>query len=87
MESYLSALLSNATVPEAHLLCLSRDESIAQQVPLLDDKLEHCVVIEKKFIAASEGGFSLENGGSQADLLGNWRCTTPHVMGSISLSR
>jgi hypothetical protein len=83
-ESYLSDLLSNAPVPEAHLLCLSQDESVTQKVPPTDDIPEECVVIENKFIAASEGGFSLDDGRSQGGLKGIWKCTTPHVYGSIS---
>jgi hypothetical protein len=82
-ESYLSSLLSNAPVPEAHLLCLSQDESVTQARPT-DDISEECVVIQNRFIAASEGGFSLDEGRSQSGLKGIWKCTTPHVYGSIS---
>jgi len=87
-DTCLDTLFANgADSPEARFLCLPQDESVPKASNLSrETESEDCVILQNKFIAASEGGFLLDDGRSLPGLRGIWRCTTPHMTGSISFT-
>lgn len=81
----LRYLSSSVPTPEIRALCIPNEESLPHQSSLDGGDPDNGIMIDGRFIMASESGFSLDDGLSQPGLAGIWQCTTPHVAASLKI--
>lgn len=78
-------LTSKVPTPQIQFVCMPQENSPLRHSSSPENTIEAGISIDGKFIAASEGGFSMDDGLSQPGLQGIWQCTTPHVAASLTL--